>query len=157
MPEQAVAGAIICAGTYFSLIPRPFKRRRKGPGTHFTRMRRGPPEKCGVIGNWILLYTLRLLSIELHVVQNPRPVAMEIPAHVRTVCTRPFLLLLLLLKGPGYEARTHLSCFVASNIFVIVKCMHTSRNPLSNSRIHPRLTGTLSPNFGIAYIVLMLS
>ena len=90
---------------YISLVPRSFKsRRRKGLVHIACACTRNPPKMWG---NWILLYTLRLLSIELYVMQNPRtitmvmrPVAMETPAHVRAVCTRPFLLLLLL-KGLG--------------------------------------------------------
>ena len=56
-------------------------------------------------GNRIVSYTLRLSSIELYVMQNPRMitmvmqlVAMETPAHVCAVYIRPFL---LLLKGLG--------------------------------------------------------
>ena len=68
----------------------------------------GDPRKMW--GNRILSYTLRLLSIELYVMQNPRTitmvtrwVTMEIPAHEHAVCTRPFL---LLLKGLGMRLST---------------------------------------------------
>ena len=91
---------------YISLVPRRFKRRRRKGLVHIAcACTRKPPKMWG---NRILSYTLRLLSIELYVLQNPRtitmvmrPVAMKTPAHVRTVCTKPFLLLFLLLKGLG--------------------------------------------------------
>ena len=70
----------------------------------------GDPRKMW--DNRILLYTLRLSSIELYVMQNPRmitmvtrPITMETPAHARAMCTRPFLLLLKAYEGPGNEAR----------------------------------------------------
>ena len=59
-------------------------------------------------GNQILSYTLRLSSIELYVMQNPRiitkvmqPVAMESPAHACAV----YIKALSPLEGPGYKAR----------------------------------------------------
>ena len=59
-------------------------------------------------GNRILSYTLRLSSIELHVMQNPRAIAMvtrlvtmETPAHAHAMYTRPFF---QPPEGPGYEA-----------------------------------------------------
>ena len=89
------------------LVPTPMLQEEKGPGTHCRRMRRETPEKPGGIGYYIS-YTLCLSSIELHVMQNPRaitmvtrPVAMEMPAHAHTMCTRLFPP-----EGPGYEATT---------------------------------------------------
>ena len=65
----------------------------------------GDPRKMW--GNRILSYTLRLSPIELYVMQNlrmitmvTRPVAMEIPAHVRGV----YQALSPPLEGPGNEA-----------------------------------------------------
>ena len=89
---------------YPSLVPRPFKRKRRKGLVHFARTCAGGPQKMW--GNRILSYTLRLSSIELYIMQNPwmitmvtRPVVMETPVHAHTMCTRPFLLLLL--KGLG--------------------------------------------------------
>ena len=88
----------------------------------------GDPRKMW--GNRILSYTLRLSSIELYVMQNPRTitmvtrlVAMEIPAHARAVCTRPFLLLLL--KGLGTRLTT---------------CIPVARSQLYLAQSHDSLT-----------------
>jgi hypothetical protein len=65
----------------------------------------GGPEKQLILFVWpnrILSYTLRLSSIDLHVMQNPRAITMVTqsvtPAHARGVYTRPFP---LLVKGLG--------------------------------------------------------
>ena len=77
------------------------------PGTHCTRMCQGTPEKMW--DNWTLSYTLRLLSIELYVMQNPQMitmvmqlVTMETPVHM---CSVYQALSPPPLEGPGYEAR----------------------------------------------------
>ena len=82
----------------------------------------GDPRKMW--DNQILSYTLRLLSTELYVMQNPptitmvtRQVTMETPAHVRAVCTRPFLLLLL--KGLGTRLACFQFCYILNIIWVI--------------------------------------
>ena len=86
-------------------------------------MHRGTPEKCGVIG-YSIVYASLIVHRIVYVMQNQvnprtitvvtRPVAMETPAHARTVCTRPFLLL----KGLGtrlgsYHVPTSLCVVVA--------------------------------------------
>ena len=78
---------------------------RGGERAWYTLYAHVPGDPRKMWGNRILSYTLRLSSIELYVMQNPRmitmvtrPVTMETPVHARAVCTRPFL---LLLKGLG--------------------------------------------------------
>ena len=78
------------------------------PRTQYTLHAHAPGDPRKMWGNRILSYTLRLSSIELYVMQNPRtitmvtrPVAMDTPAHARSVyqaLSPPPL------EGPGYEA-----------------------------------------------------
>ena len=86
-----------------SLVPRPF-RRRKGLVHIACAYAGGPQKKTGGIRYYRIFF--RLSSIELHDMQNPRAItmemrlvsSMEMPAHAPAICTRPFL---LLLKGLG--------------------------------------------------------
>ena len=98
---------IILCEYHSSLISRPFKWRGERAWYTLQVHALGDPRKNW--GNRILSYTLRLSSIELHVMQNPqtitmvtRLVAMETPVHMHAMCTRPFLLLSI--ERPGYEA-----------------------------------------------------
>ena len=84
----------------------PGPSRGRGERAWYTLHAHAPGDPRKMWGNRILSYTLRLLSIELYVMQNPRTitmvtrrVTMETLAHARAVCTRPFLLLHL--KGLG--------------------------------------------------------
>ena len=117
-----------------SLVPGPFKRRRRKGLIHIECACAGGPQKN--VG-----YTHHLSSMELYVMQNPRmitmvtrSVPMETPAHVRAVCTRPFLLLLL--KGLGTRlglvlqvVQWYYSSGVPSlNLLVFYHCIHNSQS-----------------------------